>query len=243
MTFASLSPDRSAILYARINDGTGAYHMLKRVSPFSADATTEFTEVNYYMQYSRDGSKVVWSRQPSLGAGSSSQEIWVADGDLSNASEISSNSVYDGRPSVSADNATVLFFSARTGGVQVFTMGLDGSSPQQLTSVGNNYSPEYSWDSSSIAFVSDRAGSLAIWTMNADGSNQTEVPNSSGLVDNIEPRFEWSPDGRFIVISHADTGGGFTKTWLLSVDGSVAPSLAWETDRAELIYDWLPSSD
>ena len=80
---------------------------------------------------------------------------------------------------------------------QLWSVGLDGSAPRQLTRDGRNMSARFSPDSKHLAFLSDRGGSTQIWIMDADGGNPRQVTKLASEAD--EP--VWSGDGKNIVFT------------------------------------------
>src|ERR1700728_1614590 len=75
-------------------------------------------------------------------------------------------------PQLSPDGKTVAF-TVQTVDIaqnpkpkQIFTVSVNGGSPQQITMQGtDNERPEWSPDSKQIAFVSDRGSSSQVWIM------------------------------------------------------------------------------
>jgi len=88
----------------------------------------------------------------------------------------------------------------------IYTVGLDGSGREQLTTDrAADGLPTWSPDGETIAFVSNRSGEWAMWAMNSDGSDQrflfelggsidgvvqVDVQNSNGW---IEESIDWAP--------------------------------------------------
>src|ERR1700722_11684847 len=80
-------------------------------------------------------------------------------------------------PQLSPDGKTVAFtvqtvdIAQNTKPKQIYTVSVNGGSPQQITTQGtDNERPEWSPASKQITFISDRGGSAQVWIMNADGS-------------------------------------------------------------------------
>ncbi len=107
-------------------------------------------------------------------------------------------------PQLSPDGKTVAFtvqtvdIPQNTKPKQIYTVPVNGGSPQQITMQGtDNERPEWSPDSKQIAFISDRAGSAQVWIMNADGSNARQVTNLSTEAGGVL----FSPDGKKLVFT------------------------------------------
>jgi TolB protein len=112
-------------------------------------------------------------------------------------------------------------------GVQLYTMGADGSNVTALTHVPQsvNGDPAWSPDGSKIVFGSNRvSGQLNIFIMNADGSNVRQITNF------VEPEEAgdsgWSPDGSKIAFEY-DLNGDYqsdptalAQVWIMNPDGT-----------------------
>src|SRR5690348_11221662 len=111
-----------------------------------------------------------------------------------------------GDPQISPDGRTVAFqvqsvdVAANKKPVQIWTVPIDGGTPQQITHDGeNNQRPRWSPDSKSIAYISDRGGSQQIWMMDASGGDAKQVTNLS-----TEAEGElFTPDGKNLVFTSA----------------------------------------
>lgn len=127
---------------------------------------------------------------------------------------------------------------------EIFTAGVDGSSPRQLTTApGLDSSPAWSPDGRQIAFTSQRDGNANIYVMNADGSAQTRLTNMPGLEAN--PVF--SPDGSRIAFISNQSGP--TLIYLMSAQGGeamllspseteiTAGALSWSPDGSHIVFE------
>ncbi|MCQ3977399.1 MAG: hypothetical protein DPW09_28555 [Anaerolineae bacterium] len=129
-----------------------------------------------------------------------------------NASRTVSAEIRDRAPVLSPDGSKVAVSFWQDGNWEVYTMNLDGSGRQRLTSTPliviaeqselktefvdgkerivpgenpkwNNAAPAWSPDGSQIAFMTDRTGKWELWLMNADGSNQRPMFSNGALDD------------------------------------------------------------
>ena len=76
--------------------------------------------------------------------------------------------------------------------------------------------PRYSPDGSKIVFLSDRSGDENIWIANQDGTDPRPLTKGKNT------RYwspEWTPDGKYIVVSRSGTATTGTQLWLYHVDG------------------------
>ncbi len=103
----------------------------------------------------------------------------------------------------------IAFDSDRTGNFEVFTTGIDGSNPVQLTNDRryDSWSPRLSPDRRTIVFYRSPAGThdldhskVSLWAMSATGRRAVEL-RPVGLDGWIfQGHAEWSPDGASLVM-------------------------------------------
>jgi TolB protein len=125
-------------------------------------------------------------------------DLYLADGDGSNAVPFSPSPGLDFDASFSADGKWVVFASTRGGNSDIYRAHPDGSGIEHLVE-----NPAYdaqaalSPDGRTLAFVSSRSGQADIWLMNM---RTREVRN---LTRNPAGDFRpaWSPDGRWLAFS------------------------------------------
>ena len=111
-----------------------------------------------------------------------------------------------GDPQISPDGRLVAFtvqsvdVEANRKPVQIWTVPLNGGTPQQITHDGEaNQRPRWSPDSKRIAYISDRGGSSQIWLMDETGSNARQVTNLATEADGVI----FSPDGKNLLFTSA----------------------------------------
>jgi hypothetical protein len=150
----------------------------------------------------------------------------------------------DIHPDLNQPGTSIVFSSERTGGLDIYSMNIDGSALTRLTShAAEEYSPRWSADGSRIVYVSERNGVPEIFIMTANGSGQTRLTYLPALGD-YEPSF--SPDGTRIAYIHQmdDIGGSL---WVMDADGSDAHQVtdymmfighpAWSPDGSLIGFD------
>jgi TolB protein len=137
------------------------------------------------------------------------------------------------------DRGRIAFYSERHGKAEIYSMNVDGSDLQRLTSnSAEDMGPAFSYDGSKIAFTSDRSGNQEIYVMNSDGSDPrrlTDTPERE-----IHP--EWSPDGKYIAFArYGCAGWDCGEIFVMNADGSNVRQL---TDNAanDMRPVWSPDS-
>jgi hypothetical protein len=142
-------------------------------------------------------------------------EIYIAQGDGTNAVNISNHPSADARPSVDQGYNHVAFNSDRYGNSDIFVVNSNGTGLTRLTTAtGDDYAPSWSPDNSRIVFVSRRNGNSEIYVMNADGSGQTSLTNNAASDSNPT----WSPDNS--QIAWVRYSGDYGAIWIMNADGS-----------------------
>jgi len=101
-------------------------------------------------------------------------------------------------PQISPDGKLVVFtvqtidLEKNTKPRQIFVVSLQGGTPKQLTTEGNNERARWSPDSKHLAFVSDRGGASQVWMMDADGANARQVTKLATEAEGVL----FFPDGK-----------------------------------------------
>lgn len=139
--------------------------------------------------------------------------IEVVEVELPPAVQLTTGEGDDHSPAPSPDGARVAFASTRGGGMNIFSVSVEGDDLLQLThDTATDKDPHYSPDSSLVAFASDRAGrGFDIWVMEATGADPKRLTMDTG--DEVQPR--WSPvrfrtDRAYHRVLYTSTNGVFT---------------------------------
>lgn len=148
---------------------------------------------------------------------------------------VSSEKVEQGAPrdpDIEYSVKKIVFASDRSGNLDIYSMGLDGSGLARLTDdpVNDNY-PAVSPDGKKIAYTSDINGIWQIMVMDHDGNNKRQVtsnPWRSGYP-------AWSFDGRFIYFE-GDIEGSW-EIFRIDSDGSNMKQLTFNPG----VNDWHPT--
>ena len=96
---------------------------------------------------------------------------------------------------VSPDGRTIAFEMVG----DIYTLPIAGGQAKRITDgLAFDVQPRFSPDGKQIVFVSDRNGSDNLWVMDADGQNPKAI-SKGDKTQYVSP--EWTPDGKFIVVS------------------------------------------
>ncbi len=174
----------------------------------------------------------VWALYPTY-------DIFAADPDGSNMTQLTSTWGYDAEATFSPVEDLVVFTSMRDGDLEIYTMRGDGSDVRRLThKLGYDGGPFFSPDGKKIVYrsgypgteeeVADyrrllaqgliRPSALEVYVMDADGSNQVQVTDNGAA--NFGPYFH--PSGEKILFSsnlHDPQGREFD-IFMINLDGT-----------------------
>jgi Tol biopolymer transport system component/DNA-binding winged helix-turn-helix (wHTH) protein len=129
--------------------------------------------------------------------------------------EILGSSVQDASPHVSPKGDKIAFQSWRSGSQEIWTSGIDGSNPVQLTSRGAMAgSPAWSHDGKRIAFDARPDSFAHIYVIDATGSGLRTI--TQGRYNDIVP--SWSTDGRWLYFGSNRSGSW--QIWKIPSDDS-----------------------
>lgn len=139
--------------------------------------------------------KVVFT---SLRDGSSNAEIYSATIAGTDVTRLTNSPGADQRPSLSADGSKVAFISLRTGLARVWLMNSDGSSPVEVATGFDEFTPEnfpqFSPDGSKILFTAAPTGTSQEYVIPTAGGTPTQITHEvNGAFDG-----SWSSDGNSI---------------------------------------------
>ena len=152
--------------------------------------------------------------------------IWRAKGPRSTAQagspvELISSPRQQADEQFSPDGKRIAFASDRSGSFEIWVCNSDGSSPVQLTSVGNAFAgtPHWSPDGRWIAFDSRAGGKAGIFVASAEGGEPRRV--TDGNWGDLVP--SWSRDGKWIYFSSNRSGD--RELWKVPAGGGQAAQL------------------
>jgi Tol biopolymer transport system component len=139
--------------------------------------------------------------------GPTNGEIYSIKNDGSDLQRLTNNPAADNEPSLSPDGTTIVFVSLRTSTARLWTMAADGSSPAELATGSDEFTPEstprFSPDGTQILFDSPRTGVSQLFIMPAAGGTAVQLTHESNGAFNGS----WSADGAsvFYVDGHDHT--------------------------------------
>ena len=114
---------------------------------------------------------------------------------------------------VSPDGQTIVFDLLG----DLYTMPIAGGAATRLSSgLAYDAQPRFSPDGKKVVFVSDRSGGDNVWTLSLDLKDTTQVTQGN---NNLYTSPEWSPDGKYLVVSRSGGLGAAAKLQLYHVDG------------------------
>ena len=101
----------------------------------------------------------------------------------------------------------------------IYTMDVDGSNNNAVTTAGRSLAPIWSPDGRKILFQAKRDGNWEIYIIDTDGSNEKNLTNNPASDYSPLPTFpSWSPDGKQIAfVSDRD---GNQEIYVMDADGS-----------------------
>ena len=184
------------------------------------------TRIDFNPQFSPDGRRIAFESTRS-----GSMEIWVANDDASNPTQLT----YFGGPLTSAarwspDGQQIVFNSRLGGQADLYVISVNGGKPRRLTNEPNNEElPSWSRDGRWVYFHSNRSGSSQVWKMPVQGGEPIQVTRMGGL-SALE-----SPDGKFVYYSKGNALGPAS---LWRVSGPKYGADSDETQVLESLADW-----
>jgi Tol biopolymer transport system component/serine/threonine protein kinase len=181
---------------------------LKRATPIISSTRDDLAP-----QFSPDGKKIAF-----MSTRSGRPEIWVCDGDGSNAVQLTS---FGGpqvtNPRWSPDGERIAFDSNAGGQFDIWVTSASGGKPQRMTTdPANDGNPSWSRDGRWIYFDSARTGEQQVWKIPAAGGDAIQVTRDGGFAP-LESR-----DGRFLYYAKALES---TSLWRVPAEGGQATKL------------------
>jgi TolB protein len=170
-------------------------------------------------------------------------QICIMNADGSGRDQLTDFTATTFYPSLSPDGQTVYFSSKRSGGFEIYSIGVNGDGLQRLTrEIGSLYAPELSPNGELVLFTNHGNG---LWVMTPDGDD----PRPLTFRDDIDPT--WSPNGS--MIAFASSRNGDRQLYVMNADGSNVSQVTdlnnmggrstWSPDGTKLAFYRGPFGD
>ena len=130
---------------------------------------------------------------------------------------------------VSPDGQTIVFDLLG----DLYTLPIAGGEATRLTQgMGFDAQPRYSPDGKQVVFTSDSSGGDNVWIINIEDKEQTQLTKGN---DNGYFSPEWTPDGKYIVVSKSSGTFGTAKLTLIHVDGGAGVEMVKEPRTLKML--------
>ena len=111
----------------------------------------------------------------------------------------------------------------------IYTLPIAGGNAAPLSmGMAMDVQPRFSPDGKSIVFVSDRDGGDNVWVMDLATRKAKQITH--GKMNNYRSP-DWTPDGKYIIVSKGDFGLGPQKLWMFHKDGGQGVQIVKETPQ------------
>jgi Tol biopolymer transport system component len=167
------------------------------------------------------------------------RDMWVADADGANASQLTFNSGSNSYPAVSPDGRTIVFVSTRTGSSCLWKMDMTGANPMQLTRSSGDLRPVISPDGKVVMYYSRATAPPSVWKVPLGGGEPVQVASAV-----FAPTI--SPDGKSLAVMRnlvqfyveiiPIAGGSPIKELEIPFSPYTASLPTWSHDGRGLIY-------
>ncbi|HEX6261127.1 MAG TPA: Tol-Pal system beta propeller repeat protein TolB, partial [Woeseiaceae bacterium] len=222
------SPDSRRLAYVSF-EGNASSIFVQTLRTGNRIQVSNRPGINGSPAFSPDGRKLALT----LGGTDGNLDIHVLDLGSRDIKRLTTNRAIDTEGSWSPDGRQIYFTSDRSGGPQVYRVGVDGGTPERVTFEGSyNARPRLSPDGSKLATVHMDRGNFRIAVMNLDERGVLVL--STGQQDE-SPSF--APNSDTLIYATRQGGSGVLET--VSADGLVRQRLAsGEGDVREPV--WSP---
>jgi Tol biopolymer transport system component len=195
-----LHGDTQRLAYERVVLDTNIWAINIEESPSKAVQLIASTRRDADPQFSPDGRRLAFASDRS-----GSRQIWIADADGSNQTQLtsftSSNFGFANAPRWSPDGKQIAFMALVEGHRDIYVIPAEGGPHRRLTTEPSlEGRPSWSQNGRWIYFYSTRTGEQEIWKMPVEGGNALQVTTGGG-----HEAFE-SPDGKLLYYQFRETG-------------------------------------
>ena len=232
--FPSVAADGASVLFASNRTGRYQLYEIDLITNLVSQLTYLTQDSAYAPTASPNNTHIVFYAIRDGASSPGNHNLWIAERDGSNPTQITSRPGGAWDPVWSPDGTRILFASEVSGVAQLFIIDADGSDARQVTDLPgirgrNDWSADGVTLTTYIGFAWDRD----IYVFDTNGENLRQL--TDGL-NNLAPSF--SPDGNWITFmsyrDHPQQDLG-CEIYIMRIDGSDARRL---TDND--ICDWQP---
>jgi TolB protein len=223
------SPDGQWLAYVSFENKRSSIYV-QQVTTGTRRLVSGRAGINGAPAWSPDGHKLIVT----LGGSAGTPNLYLLDLGTQQLSRLTEGPSIDTEATFAADGQSVYFTSDRSGGPQIYRIGLEpGAKPRRVTFEGAyNARPRISPDGTQLAMVTQDGANYRIAVQ--DLANGTERILSHGRLD-ASPSF--APNGAMIIYSGIE--GGHSILQRVSVDGQTSQRL--RADSAEVREPvWAP---
>jgi Tol biopolymer transport system component len=218
---ASYSPDGTRLVYIRGLADTDEYQVyVARADGSHAQDVSRDATIDDDPSWSPDGRWLLYTSYDTHGTA----RLVEVRPDGTHRTEVTDGTEDARDGSFSPDGREIAFVSDRSGSSQIWSMGMHGEHPVQLTDDptdvpdGADSGPRFSPDSASIVYTTGTPTSQSIVRIDRDGADETTLTPPTDGVRNREPSY--SPDGtRIAFLSDRGSDGDFG-LYTIGADGS-----------------------
>jgi len=139
--------------------------------------------------------------------------IWDGGTGKTEATAVTATNGRNEGPRISPDGKRMVFMSDRSGYMEIWVGGRDGSNMKQLTDLHGSGTPRWSPDGAWIAFDSPNGGRPAVWAVPAQGGAPHALVQDQ--FENSTP--SWSNDGKWVYFSSQRSGRD--EVWKIPAEG------------------------
>ncbi len=199
-------------------------------TPFARDTSQRSTTP----RFSPDGRRIALTKNR---AGSGT-DIWLADADGKNVTQLTTNPADEFTPSWFPDNDRIAFLSAREPNTRtLWSLSVKTGKEERLLDLGDTAAfAALSPDGKQVAFNSAKSGTINMWVAPLDGGEPKQLTFSKGDRMGFP---SWSPDGHFIAFLASRGEDGY----LMVMPSEGGPATQLTSEDASFVYSWSPDGD